>query len=38
MDIDLMKAKLADRGNWFNGIAGGDPQKDRMAFITRPAD
>ena len=38
MDIDLMKAKLADRGSWFNRIAGGDQQKDRMAFITRPAD
>ena len=27
MDIDLMKAKLADRGKWFKGVAGGDPQR-----------
>ena len=26
-DIGLMRAKLADKGNWFRGIARGDPQR-----------
>lgn len=27
MDIDLIKAKLADRGKWFDSVAGGDSQR-----------
>ena len=27
MDLDLIKAKLADRGKWFSSIAHGDPQR-----------
>ena len=27
MDIDLIKAKLEDRGKWFSSIADGDPQR-----------
>ena len=27
MDIDLIKAKLADRGKWFGGVAGGDQRR-----------
>ena len=27
MDIDLIKAKLADRGKWFDSVAGGNSQR-----------
>jgi hypothetical protein len=26
-DVELMRAKLADKGNWFRGIAGGDHRR-----------
>ena len=26
-DVELMQAKLADKGNWFRGIAGGDHRR-----------
>jgi nucleotide-binding universal stress UspA family protein len=48
-DIDLMRAKLADKGNWFRGIAGGDHRRldwhaaldfpdEALARVARSAD
>jgi nucleotide-binding universal stress UspA family protein len=38
-DIELMRAKLADKGNWFRGIAGGDHRRlDWHAALDFPAE
>src|SRR5215470_12466886 len=26
-DVELMRAKLTDKGNWFRGVAGGDQRR-----------
>jgi nucleotide-binding universal stress UspA family protein len=38
-DVELMRAKLADKGNWFRGIAGGDHRRlDWHAALDFPAE
>jgi len=38
-DIELMRARLADKGNWFRGIAGGDHRRlDWHAALDFPAE
>jgi len=38
-DIELMRARLADKGNWFRGVAGGDHRRlDWHAALDFPAE